>query len=118
MLPIALQSAEKLQAAGLSAGVVNARFIKPVDRDLLKEQSDNGASRFVTIENGALAGGFGSAVREALADISVGIPVRSFGWDDAFVEQGEISQLLEAAGLTADSIARQIIDRDQSLNCQ
>lgn len=111
MLPVALQSAEKLQAAGVSAGVVNARFIKPVDRDLLKEQADNNASRFVTIENGALAGGFGSAVREALTDMSVEIPVRSFGWDDAFVEQGEIHELFEAAGLTADAISAQLINQ-------
>ena len=109
MLPVAVECAQKLKQAGKAAGVVNARFIKPIDASLLIEQAGNRTSRFVTIENGVLAGGFGSAVREALAGAHIDVPVRSFGWSDTFIEHGGIDQLLEAGGLTADKIAGQLM---------
>lgn len=108
MLPVAVECAEKLKQAGKAAGVVNARFIKPIDVSLLVGQAGERTSRFVTIENGALAGGFGSAVREALSDSGIDLPVRSFGWADSFIEYGGIDQLLEAGGLTAGKIAEQL----------
>ncbi len=109
MLPVAVECAERLRAAGKSVGVVNARFIKPIDLSLLVQQADNQTALFVTIENSALAGGFGSAVREALANGQKDLPVRSFGWSDAFVEHGTIDELLEAGGLTADHIYEQLM---------
>lgn len=109
MLPTAVECAEQMRVAGKSVGVVNARFIKPIDSSLLVKQADSGTSRFVTIENGALAGGFGSAVRETLADKGIDLPVRSFGWSDAFVEHGGIDELLEAGGLTAEKISEQLM---------
>jgi len=110
MLPVAADAAEMLIRAGRAAGVVNARFIKPIDRQLLQAQSAKGAVRFVTIENGALAGGFGSAVREALAELRIEIPVRSFGWNDTFVEQGTVNELLRDGGLTADAIFQNLME--------
>ncbi|MDD2600655.1 MAG: 1-deoxy-D-xylulose-5-phosphate synthase [Kiritimatiellae bacterium] len=110
MLPVAEGAADKLIRAGRPAGVVNARFIKPIDSALLKAQVAQGAARFVTIENGALAGGFGSAVREALAELRLAVPVRSFGWSDAFVEQGSTDELLHAGGLTADAIFQDLME--------
>ncbi len=109
MLATAVETAAKLNAAGVPAGAVNARFIKPLDAALLEAQVRDGAARFVTIENGALAGGFGSALRETLAQRNLHTPVLAFGWADAFVEQGEIGELLAHAGLTSDAIFEQLL---------
>jgi 1-deoxy-D-xylulose-5-phosphate synthase len=110
MLPVAEGVAEKLSEAGRAVGVVNARFIKPVDKGLLKEHSDNETTIVVTIENSALAGGFGSAVREALAEMQLNIPVRSFGWTDTFIEQGSIEELLQEGGLTPEAIFQELME--------
>jgi len=105
MLPLAQEVAALLTARGVSAGVVNARFIKPLDIELLTAQAETGASRFVTLENGARTGGFGSAVAEALAHAGIRQPVQIFGWPDAFMAHGTLAQLLEEAGITAEKIA-------------
>ena len=105
MLPLAQDVASRLTAQGIVAGVVNARFIKPLDADLLTAQAAAGAKKFVTFENGAVTGGFGSAVREALADANIQLPVQAFGWPDAFMAQGTLAQLLEVADMTVEKIA-------------
>ena len=92
-----------LAEKGVSAGVVNARLVKPVDVELLRRQVAAGV-QIVTLENGALAGGFGSAVQEALPEASV----MRFGWPDAFVAQGTIGELEAAHGLTAQQIAARL----------
>lgn len=107
LVPLARRAAAILRARGKNAGVVNARFIKPLDRDLLSAQARR-AGRIATLENGALAGGFGSAVREALA----GAPacrVDSFGWPDAFIPQGKPSELAALYGLTPENIAASLL---------
>ncbi|MDR2849093.1 MAG: 1-deoxy-D-xylulose-5-phosphate synthase [Verrucomicrobiota bacterium] len=114
MLPLAAATAARLAAAGVRAGVVNARFIKPLDTGLLAEQA-RGAACFVTLENGAAAGGFGSAVREALAACGFGGPVRVYGWPDEFVGQGTTAQLMADHGLTPERIAEEVA-RDVLMN--
>lgn len=105
-VPKALAVADRLAAAGLAAGVVNARFAKPLDGALLKAQADAGA-RFVTIENGSAAGGFGSAVREAFGARPVS--VASFGWPDRFMGQGSQAELDADAGLSSAAVADVIL---------
>jgi len=107
MLPLARDVATRLRDAGLRSGVVNARFVKPMDTTLLYAQAGN-AAQFVTMENGAVSGGFGSALREALAAGGFDCPVSAFGWPDRFVGQGNLAELLEGCGLTAENMARQI----------
>ena len=107
MVPLACETAGRLSAVGVRAGVVNARFIKPLDTALLAAQAA-GAALFVTLENGAVAGGFGSAVREALAARGLNVPVRAYGWPDAFVGQGTTLQLMEDCGLTPDRLTEEI----------
>lgn len=102
----AKRAAKTLKEAGIAAGVVNARFIKPVDRELLLQQART-ARLIVTLENGALKGGFGSAIREELADLPVRI--HSFGWPDEFIPHGSIEELHQSYGLKAEQIAEQII---------
>ncbi len=107
MLPLACETAQRLAACGVRAGVVNARFVKPLDTARLFAQAA-AAAAFVTLENGAVAGGFGSAVREALAAHGVNLPVRAYGWPDAFVGQGTTRQLMEDGGLTPGRLADEI----------
>jgi len=107
MVPLACETAERLAACGVRAGVVNARFVKPLDTDLLLRQASEKA-RFVTLENGAVAGGFGSAVREALAAGGRESPLRAYGWPDAFIGQGTTRQLMQDYSLTPDRLTEEI----------
>ena len=94
----ALDVAALLEARGVLAGIVNARFVKPFDADLLARQRSGGA-RIVSLENGAAAGGFGEAI---------GADMR-FGWPDEFVAHGSVAELEAAHGLTAEAIAESIL---------
>jgi len=109
---IALEAAEKLQAQGIRATVVDARFVKPLDAALLDRLASS-HRRIVTVEENALAGGFGSAVLEHLADrdvevVRVGIP-------DAFVPHGDRARLLADIGLTPDAVAAAVTGRPVGL---
>lgn len=105
MLDVADGAARKLGAMGIPTGVVDPVFIKPLDADLLKGQVDAGCI-VATIENGVLAGGFGSAVAEAAH-----CDVLRFGWPDEFVPHGSCQELMAGYGLTADAIAKAIAER-------
>ncbi|HVA25172.1 MAG TPA: 1-deoxy-D-xylulose-5-phosphate synthase, partial [Chloroflexota bacterium] len=91
----ALEAAARLDAQGVQATVVNARFAKPLDDQLILELGAR-TGRIVTIEEHALAGGFGSAVLELLADrgLSGSVRVQRIGLPDHFVEHGSAAQLL------------------------
>lgn len=108
MLPLACAAARQLRAAGVVAGVVNARFIKPLDTQLLAEQAATPAI-VATLENGAVAGGFGSAVQEALTEQGCANPVLRFGWPDAIIGQGTTTSLMAAHGLTPDAVAAKVL---------
>ncbi|MEI6644398.1 MAG: 1-deoxy-D-xylulose-5-phosphate synthase [bacterium] len=109
MIPLATDVAEKLASKGIAAGVVNARFIKPLDLTLLKHQVAQGTKLFITLENGAAAGGFGSAISQALTAEGILTPVKIIGWPDRFMGQGTTVQLRESAGLTAERIVQQVL---------
>ncbi|MBI5655977.1 MAG: 1-deoxy-D-xylulose-5-phosphate synthase [Geobacter sp.] len=101
----ALEAAGLLGQRGIRATVINARFVKPLDRELIL----NAASRtglLVTVEENALQGGFGTAVLELLADEGrTDIRVKRIGIPDRFIEQGSQAQLREDLGLDATGIA-------------
>ncbi len=89
----ALKAAEALRKDGISACVVNARFIKPLDEELILSVSQR-VKRIVTVEENVLAGGFGSAVLECLNRSGLNdVSVRRIGIDDEFVEHGSQSIL-------------------------
>ncbi len=112
MVPDALQLADQLaRDEGWSVGVVNARFIKPLDRTLLLKQAA-AVPLIVTMEDHVLAGGFGSAVLEALQEANCLTPVERIGWPDKFVEHGSNVAILRAAyDLAPADIARRVQDR-------
>ena len=99
------RAAATLRGEGLDVGVINARFIKPLDAETMLRALST-ATVVVTVEEGALAGGFGSAVLEAATDAGVAAAhVRRLGLPDRFVEHGERSELLADLGLDAAGIA-------------
>jgi len=101
----ALEAAQMLEDRGISCGVVNMRFVKPLDVELLKECAAR-TPRLATIEDNVLAGGFGSAVLEALTPGRA--EVLRLGLPDAFVEHGAPHLLYDAVGLSAAKIAERV----------
>ena len=106
MLSVATDAADRLEVDGVATGIVDPRFIKPLDAHLLASQAKSGA-RIVTLEDGSAIGGFGSAVLETLA--AEGLPgALVLGFPDAIIGQGSQSELLADSGLDASSIAERV----------
>lgn len=101
----ALQAAEALKGKGIAAGVVNARFVKPLDKELILGAARR-TGRVMTVEENALQGGFGSAVLELLYDNDLqSVKVRRLGLPDLYIEQGSQAQLRKDVGIDAEGIA-------------
>ena len=117
MVSDALKLAARLHAEeNLSVGVVNARFVKPLDRTLLLSHAAC-IPLLVTMEDHVLAGGFGSAVLEALQEADCPVAIERIGWPDKFVEHGSNVEILRAAyGLAPDDIYRRVLDRWRHLS--
>ncbi len=108
VLAAAVAGAEQGMREGIQACVFDARYVKPLDRETLVALA-RGATGLVTVEEGAVAGGFGSAVLECLAGADVLPPrVRLLGLPDRFVEHGSQSELRKEVGLDADGVLRAI----------
>ena len=99
----ALEAAQMLG----NAKAINARFIKPLDKELIIK-GVKGAERVVTVEEGVLDGGFGSAVLELLSDEKINIPVQRIGLPSKFIEHGKRDAILEQYGLSAGKICEKI----------
>ena len=98
-------AARQLAEEGLDVGVINARFVKPLDTKTIL-RAVRQSPFVVTVEEGSLAGGFGSAVLEAASDAGLNTStVHRVGAPDRFIEHGKRQELLEDLGLTADKIA-------------
>ena len=108
MLTMGNELAARLERQGYSVAVVNPRFIKPLDREMLELYSRRVAA-FVTFEDHVRMGGFGSAVIDALDDIGVQVPVVRIGWPDQFIEHGKIDELRTRYGLTVEEAESQVL---------
>jgi 1-deoxy-D-xylulose-5-phosphate synthase len=119
MVGDALKLADRLALEeGLHVGVVNARFVKPLDRARLLRQAAV-VPLLVTLEDHVQAGGFGSAVLEALQEAGCLTPVERIGWPDKFVEHGTNVDTLRAAyGLAPDDLFRRVVRRWQQLHAE
>jgi len=105
-----VEAAARLQADGIAPTVVNARFAKPLDAELLLDVLSR-HRRVLVVEEHALAGGFGSAILEFAADHHLrDVEVRRLGVPDRFIEHASRARQLEACGLTPEHIARVVRD--------
>jgi 1-deoxy-D-xylulose-5-phosphate synthase len=105
------KAAEKLAAKGITPTIADARFAKPLDRDLILSLAEN-HDAMITIEEGAI-GGFGSHVSQLLADEGVfdrGFKYRSMVLPDTFIDHANPSDMYAAAGLNADDIEAKVLD--------
>jgi 1-deoxy-D-xylulose-5-phosphate synthase len=108
MMPLAQELAAGLEAEGYSAAVINPRFIKPIDREMIEKYAGRVAA-FVTFEDHVKMGGFGSAVLEALEEIGSKVPVVRIAWPDQFIEHGKVDALRAKYGITAEAAQAQVL---------
>ena len=108
MVHPAMQVAEILSEHGVEATVINARFCKPLDEELMFPLAKK-IGRVVTLEEGCIMGGFGSAVMEALQDASIVVPVKRIGVPDILVEHAEPNESKAALGLNSSQIAEKVM---------
>ncbi len=104
----ALQVAEILNEHGIEATVVNARFVKPLDTDLIAPLAKR-IGKVVTMEEGCLMGGFGSAVLEALQEQNIQVPVKRFGVPDILVDHASPDQANASLVLCSPQMAESIL---------
>lgn len=101
-----LQASRLLAEKGLQAGVINARFVKPLDEEMLRRIAKE-VGIIITVEDNCLQGGFGSAVLEYINSQNLNwVKALRLGWPDDFVEQGSREQLLSKYGLNAKGLAK------------
>jgi len=102
MLGMAQEAKALLEAKGHSVALINPRFIKPLDAQVIESYARK-CKVVCTFEDHVLMNGFGAAVIELLNDKGVRTPVERIGWPDAFVEHGKPETLRELHGLTAQA---------------
>jgi len=104
MVPVALEASKELAQKGIEVGVVNARFVKPLDEKLIKFIGQR-AKKILIIEEGVKQGGFGSAVLEFLEEEGLGAPkIKCLGLPDKFIEHDQREILLDKYGLNKEGI--------------
>jgi 1-deoxy-D-xylulose-5-phosphate synthase len=109
MVHPSLQAAENLAKEGIEATVVNARFVKPLDKELLGALLTR-VPRLLTVEDHVISGGFGSAVIEFLADEGItGVETRRLGVPDRFIPHGTQDELRKMCGFDKDAIAQAVL---------
>jgi 1-deoxy-D-xylulose-5-phosphate synthase len=110
----ALAAAVKLESEGISATVINSRFVKPLDRDLLCDTASS-LKKIITVEENVLQGGFGSAVLELFQETGISdVTVKRLGINDEFIEQATQAELREKIGIDEKGIteaARKLMGR-------
>lgn len=106
----AIQVAEKLKEENIEAEVINARFLKPLDNETILKSAEK-TKKVITMEDGTLKGGLATSVIECLNNSNLeNIKVKSFGYNDCFVEHGKVEELEEKYGLTLHSLLDSIMD--------
>ena len=108
MMEVALKVYEQLKEKGYSCSLINARFVKPMDEEVLTKMAEN-HKLFVTIEDGIQSGGYGEKVENFVYRNQLPVKVLVNAIPDQYVEQGSISELRKEIGLDAESIVEKVI---------
>jgi len=106
---IAAEAIEKAKASGIDAAHYDLIYLKPIDGELLHEVGKK-FRRIITVENGTIQGGFGTAVMEFMMENGYTPKIKRIGIPDRFIEHGSIPELYRLCGMDADSIAQAIMD--------
>jgi len=115
MVASAIETAKILKNKNINACIVNARFVKPLDKNLIMPLASR-IKKVVTMEEGTLIGGFGSAIVELLNDNDVNIPVYRIGIPDVLVDHASPDQSKEKLGLKPDQMADKIVKKFKLVN--
>ena len=104
MVERAMEVSEELEKDGISTEIINARFLKPLDKDTIIESIEK-TKNVITLEDGLLKGGLASAVLETINQSNLKqVNVKTIGYDDCFVKHGKVEELEEKYGLSKDKI--------------
>ena len=118
MLDVGEKLAAKLSEHNINAGVINPRFVKPLDMDAIKA-SANSVKLIVSIEDNVIKGGFGSAITEILQTEKIACPVEIIGWPDKFVDHASsVKELRENESLDVESIFIKVLNAFQKAQAQ
>jgi 1-deoxy-D-xylulose-5-phosphate synthase len=101
-------------AARMDATLINMRFVKPLDLQMIKDLAGP-HDLLVTVEENSVMGGAGSGVNEALAGLGISVPILNIGIPDSFIEHGSRDDCLAAANLDSDGVSKQIFERLQAM---
>ncbi|MEC7273743.1 MAG: 1-deoxy-D-xylulose-5-phosphate synthase [Verrucomicrobiota bacterium] len=103
--------AAQLREHDIDAGVVNARFVKPLDTKRLAKSAQS-AKLIVSMEDQVITGGFGTSIMEALQEAAIKCPVHRIGWPDTFIDHGDsVSKIREENNLSSGKILESVISR-------
>lgn len=111
---LAEQVREDLKAAGYQCSLINARFVKPLDTEMIQKISEN-HRLLVTIEENVLTGGFGEQVEDFVMREGIPLKVRTIGISDDYVEHGNVDVLRKEVGLDRESIVKKVIADDRRI---
>jgi 1-deoxy-D-xylulose-5-phosphate synthase len=109
MVSVAVEASEILSRSGVNAAVVNARFVKPLDDELIAGVIGGGAPVF-TLEESTVVGGFGDAVGELMSDGNMHNTLVRIGIPDAFIPHGKKNELLDELGLDPEDVSRRVLE--------
>jgi len=115
MVASAIETAKILKNMNINACLINARFVKPLDKNLIMPLASR-IKKVVTMEEGTLVGGFGSAVVELFNDNELNIPVYRIGIPDVLVDHASPDQSKEKLGLMPDQMADKIVKKFKLVN--
>jgi 1-deoxy-D-xylulose-5-phosphate synthase len=108
MVVKAMKIANKLKQIGIEAEVINARFLKPLDENTIKKSIEK-TKNVITIEDGTIIGGLGTAVKELIVDNNLQeIKINSYAYPDEFIEHGSVEELEKKFGLDEEIIQNSI----------
>jgi 1-deoxy-D-xylulose-5-phosphate synthase len=110
MVAIGVEVCKKLRSRGIEAGLINVRFVKPIDRHMLVSAIKE-SKNVVTLEDNVLEGGFGAAISGLIIEENIpNVRLKNFGWPDKFIEQGSTGELFQKYGLDPESIAERVCE--------